>query len=111
MNTEQNHATIPTNIASEEAAMLLQGELADGLRNRIGLAPRYANEWAAQLTEYLRLRLGAQQVYIPAPSKAERDKAIAREFDGKNMADVMRRYDIGRSQVYEIVRRQRAQRG
>lgn len=90
--------------------MLLQGELADGLQQEIGLHPRWANEWAAKLTNYLRVRLGAQQVYIPAPSKAERDKAIAREFDGSNMAAIMQRHDIGRSQVYEIVKRERGQR-
>ena len=87
--------------------MLLQGELAEGLRNEIGLLPEFANDWAARLTRFLRLRLGAQQVYVPAPDKAERDAAIYREFDGTNGAAVMKRHGISRSRLYQIIEEQR----
>lgn len=87
--------------------MLLQGELAEGLRNCTGLKESIANDWARQLVDYLRERLGAQEIYIPRPSRAKRDAAIAREFDGTNAGEVTRRYGISRRRLYEIVEVQR----
>jgi Mor family transcriptional regulator len=104
MNTE---AKKQTTAKDDEAAMLLQSELAAGLRTQIGLLPEYAHQWAGLLAAYLRLRLGGQQIYITAPSKAERDAAIYREFDGTNAGDLMRRHDVSRSRLYQIVEEQR----
>ena len=88
--------------------MLLQGELADGLRELLGLKEPIAQEWARGLTDYLRARLGAQEIYIPKPDKAARDRAIYREFDGTNAAAVMQRHGIkSRSRLYQIVHEQR----
>lgn len=88
--------------------MLLQAEITDALRNEIGLRDEFARPWAAKLTAYLQRRLGTQNVYIPAPGRAERDAAIFREFDGKNVAAVMKRYDVSRSRLYQIIEEQRA---
>lgn len=96
--------------ADEDNALLLQGELADGLRAEIGLRAEFANDWAARLTAYLRRRLGAQSIYIPVPSRVERDAAIFAEFNGSNMADVCLRHDVSRTRVYEICEEQRRQR-
>jgi Mor family transcriptional regulator len=97
-----------TTAKEENDAMLLQGELADGLRSCTGLKESIANDWARQLVEYLRVRLGAQRVYIPKPRSVDRDAAIAREFDGTNAAELMQRYDLSRRRVYQIVETQRA---
>jgi Mor family transcriptional regulator len=92
----------------ENNAMLLQGELAEGLRTCTGLKESIANDWARQLVDYLRERLGAQEIYIPCPSRPKRDAAIVREFDGTNAADLMRRYGISRRRLYQIVESHRA---
>lgn len=97
-----------TTAKNEENALLLQGEIASALRTEIGLRDEFANDWAARVVGYLRRRLGAQEVYIPRPSKAERDAAIFREFDGSNHAAVMRRHGINsRSRLYQIIGEQR----
>jgi Mor family transcriptional regulator len=106
MNT--NTTDKPATAKEQEAAMLLQGELAEGLRSEIGLLPEFANEWAARLTRYLRVRLGAQRLYIPAPANGERDTAIYRDFDGTNAAALMRTHGVSRTRLYEIFNEQRA---
>jgi Mor family transcriptional regulator len=77
------------------------------LRNEIGLHDEFANVWSARLVAFLRRRLGAQSIYIPAPSKADRDAAIYREFDGKNAAAIMQRHKISRSRLYQVIEEQR----
>jgi Mor family transcriptional regulator len=98
----------PATAKEQEAAMLLQGELAEGLRIEIGLLPEFANEFAQRLTQFLRVRLGTQRLYIPAPDKYARDAAIYREFDGTNVAAMMRRHRVSRTRLYEIFNEQRA---
>jgi Mor family transcriptional regulator len=101
--TEQTGATA----RDEDNALLLQGELADGLQACIGLKEPIAEDWARQLTEYLRRRLGAQSVYIPKPSRADRDAAIFREYNGTNAAEVCERHGVGRTRMHEICNQQR----
>lgn len=108
VNTEQQERSTPT-AKEEDNAMLLQGEIADALCSETGLKPEISNDWARRIVDYLRQRLGAQEIYIPRPSKATRDAAIFREFDGTNAASVMRRHGIrSRSRLYQIVEEQRA---
>ncbi|MGE0329700.1 MAG: Mor transcription activator family protein [Ramlibacter sp.] len=107
MKDHNSNADAPT-AKAEEDAMLLQAELSAGLTQQIGMHAHLANQWAAMLTQYLRQRLGSQRIYIPAPSKAERDAAIYREHDGTNTAALCRRYGITRSRLYKIVEDQRA---
>lgn len=92
----------------EDNALLLQGEISDALRTQIGLRDEFATDWAVRIVGYLRQRLGAQQLYIPAPSRAERDAAIYREYNGKNAAEVCERYGVSRSRMHEICAQQRA---
>lgn len=49
------------------------------------------------------MRLGTKGLYIPAPSKVERNAAIRRAFDGTNGATLMREHGIARSSLYRIV--------
>ncbi len=100
----------PATVKEQEAVFLLQAELAEGLRSEVGLLPEFANEFAARLTRFLRIRLGTQNIYIPAPGRLERDEAIYREFDGTNAPAVMRRHGVSRSRLYQVVEEQRAAR-
>lgn len=106
MSTTHNEK--PATAKEQEAAFLLQAELAEGLRSEVGLLPEFANEFASRLTRFLRVRLGTQNIYIPAPDKAERDAAIYREFDGTNAPAVMARHNVSRSRLYQVVEEQRA---
>ena len=108
MTTEIHESEHRPTAKDENDAMLLQGELADALRTCTGLTGGVVNDWARDLVEYLRQRLGAQRIYIPAPSKAQRDAAIARDYDGTNAAAVMKRYGIrSRQRLHQIVEEQR----
>jgi Mor family transcriptional regulator len=92
----------------EDNALLLQGEISDALRAEIGLKDEFAADWGARITAYLRRRLGTQRLYIPAPSTAERDDAIFREYNGSNAGEVCHRYGVSRSRLHQICAEQRA---
>lgn len=96
-----------TTARDEDNALLLQGEIADAITSEIGLKAEMAADWAARITGALRRRLGAQQIYIPGPSKAERDAAIYRDYNGTNAGEVCARYAVSRSRMHDIVKEQR----
>jgi Mor family transcriptional regulator len=50
-----------------------------------------------------RSKWGAQEIYFPAPDKRERDAAIKREFNGRNLREVCQKHRVSRSRLYEIV--------
>lgn len=87
----------------EDDALLLESEFTAIVREEVGMHEAFASQVARALVRGLRKRMPAQQLYIPAPDKAERDAAIRREFNGRNAEEVMRRYDIGRRRLYQIV--------
>lgn len=97
---------VPT-AADEDNAILLLGEISDALREEAGLDASVADAQAALVVLYLRRRLGAQRLYIPAPSRAERDAAIYREYTGSNAGEVCQRYGVSRSRLHEICTAQR----
>lgn len=94
----------------EDNALLLQGEIADALSTETGLKREIAFDWAGRIMGNLRRRLGAQRIYIPAPSRAERDEAIYREYDGTNTGELCRRHGVSRTRLHEIYNEQRSRR-
>lgn len=94
-------------VKDHEEAILIQSVLAEGLSVVMGLNPRWANEISTGLTNHMRLKMGAQSVWIPAPSKSERDAGIYRDFDGTNAAAVMAQYGVSRTRLYQIYEEQR----
>jgi Mor family transcriptional regulator len=88
---------------NEDAAVELQFEITQIVQEEIGYNEMFANMIAEALTRGLRRRLGGQEVYIPAPDKAARNAAIKREFNGRNLAEMCRKYDLSPSGVYKIV--------
>lgn len=50
-------------------------------------------------------QLGGERVYISSCplDKNERDKAIRREFNGRNIRQMCEKYDLSRRSVYRIV--------
>ena len=89
--------------SAEDAIVGLQYELTAMMREATGLHEPIASLMAERLLQVLRRRFGGGDLYIPARDRAERDKAIRAEFNGRNLNDLCRRYEISRTRVYEIV--------
>jgi len=87
---------------SEDAAVQLERDLVDIVREEIGMHEGMASSFAQALVRGLRRRHGGQDLYIPAEGRAERDAAIRRDFIGTNLAEVMRTHNVSRSTVYRV---------
>lgn len=98
-----------TPVQAEDAVLQLEMDMAEILRNERGLHERDAFDMARCLVDGMRQRYGGVQLgrrglYIPAPSKAERNAQICREFNGTNCDEVCRKYGIKRSRLYQIIK-------
>lgn len=101
-NLPQDHRTPGQR---EDDALLLVAEFTEDLRLGCGLPEAQAGLMARQLVDRLRLRHGAQRIYIPGVDKAERDHAIRHKFNGQNASECCREFGISRSRLYQIVGR------
>ena len=99
MPTMTHHTTAQT----EDAAIQLEHDFVEIIRQRIGLNEMLATIHAQEIVRGLRERHGGQELWIPAPDKSERNAAILRDFHGNNAGEVMKRYGIKRTQFYRIV--------
>lgn len=101
------HVTTPrsdlTPAQADDAAVQLEHDFIAIVREEIGMHESLATIVAQALVRGLRRRNGGQSLWIPAPDKALRDAAIRREFIGPNIKEIMAKYGIGRSRVYQIV--------
>lgn len=102
--------TIPasTPAQTDDAVLQLEYDIVEIARQELGMHERQAYEMAQALVRGLRkryggVRLGHRGLYIPAPSKAERDSQIRREYDGTNRDQVLRKHSISRSRLYQIL--------
>jgi Mor family transcriptional regulator len=78
-------------------------DFAMALQNEFSLNPSEAQERARALIERVCAVRPAGHYYWPAPDKRLRDEAIAREFNGRNLAEVKRKFGItSTSMVYSI---------
>lgn len=87
-------------------------DLADLLEHalRAHLEPECARAVAMEQTEVIRRLWGGGLIYIPQGARfnrQQRNDAILREFDGRNHAELARRYRVSVSCVYGIVARAR----
>ncbi len=67
-----------------------------------------ADRLALALVDDFCQAFSGSQIYIPkqdAFKRAQRDAAIRQEFDGRNHADLSRRYRLTVTQIYEILAR------
>ena len=90
---------------AEDAAVQLQQDLVEIVREEIGMHEAIASIVASAIVRGLRRRMGGGELYIPAPDRSDRDAGIRREFDGKNLAHIMAKYNVSRTRVYEICAR------
>lgn len=94
----------------EDKAIQLHREMVSILREYVGMTDDLANAFAAPIVRGMRELYGGQtmgrkgSIYVPAPSKAERNASIRAEFIGTNADEICRKYGIGKTRMYEIVR-------
>lgn len=92
---------------NEDTAVQLLYEVTAIVREETGLSESLASHFAEAITRGLRKRLGGQDLYIPAngshAERQERDVAIRREFNGRNLDDLCRKYGISQRQGYRII--------
>jgi Mor family transcriptional regulator len=87
-------------------------ELADCILHRLcmNLPSEQAGPIALSVAEDIRARFGGCLLYIPkgdAFARAQRNRAIAAEFDGNNYAALARRHGLTLSTVYDIIAREK----
>lgn len=90
---------------AEDAAVQLQQDLVEIVREEIGMHEALASVFASALVRGLRRRMGGGDLYIPSPNLSDRDASIRREFDGKNLVHIMAKFNVKRSRVYQICAR------
>ena len=106
-NTKSTDQPTPAQI--EDQSIQLHREFVEIVREEIGLNERFANDIASALVRGVRKRYGGQTmgrrgaIYVPAPDKSERNKAIRTEFKGSNALEVCKKYKISRSRLYQSV--------
>ena len=105
-----NTPTQVTRAQAEDAALQLEHEMVEIVRAELNMHEREAFEIAKAIVRGLRKRYGGLRIggrgaaiYVPAPSKEERNEAIRRDFNGANLLDVMAKHGIKRAQLYRIL--------
>ncbi len=105
--TKSTHQPTPAQI--EDQSIQLHREFVEIVREEIGMNERFANDLASALVRGVRKRYGGQTmgcrgaIYVPAPDKSERNKAIRTEMKGSNAQEICRKYKISRSRLYQII--------
>jgi Mor family transcriptional regulator len=77
-------------------------DFAIGLQDVFELNPAEAQERARLLMDRICEVRPADRYYWPAKDKAKRDEAIAREFNGRNMEVIKRKFGVSAGHVYSI---------
>ncbi|MER2529209.1 MAG: Mor transcription activator family protein [Candidatus Competibacter denitrificans] len=84
-----------------------------GARARAYLPPDAADALACELTEDVRLKFGGALIYVPkgcANDRTDRNAAIWRDFNGRNHAQLARKYGLTLRRIYNILAAERATR-
>lgn len=73
------------------------------IREEIGFKDKFAEQFASAIARGLQRRLGGREIYIPAEDKHDRDEQIRKEFNGRNRDEIMKKFAISKTRLYEIV--------
>lgn len=94
-------------ISSDDDAVSLRFEIAAILREEMGLHEQYATTLAEPIVNGLKKRFSGQEIYIAKNEKTdilERNENIRREFNGRNLTETMKKYNLSRPSIYKICR-------
>lgn len=100
--------TVPclTAAQTEDAAVQLERDFLDIVREEIGMHEALAGIFASALVRGLRRKLGGHELYIPAADNSARDARIRREFTGPaSLLAIQRWSGLSRSRIYQIAGR------
>lgn len=95
---------------ADDAVMQLEQDFVEIAREELGMHEVPAQELASALVRGMRKRYGGMRlggrghIYVPAPSKADRDEAIRQAYNGTNGPEVMKAHGIRRSRLFQIVK-------
>jgi Mor family transcriptional regulator len=78
---------------------VIQEEVLQAASN-CGMPDQDAERLASALEDRIRREYGTRKIYVPAPSKTERNRRIRAEFNGRNLHEIMRRYGVSKMTVY-----------
>jgi len=102
--------TAPSTALDADHAFVLHAELTDAIREEGSLPETEASRLADAVIRRLRCKRAGQTIYIPGTlstrERHARDNGIRQEFNGRNMRDVCRKYDVSRNTVYRALGRQ-----
>lgn len=85
------------------SALELLAEITAIVREDVGLGDLLADTVATAITNGLRRRMGGQERYIPAEDKRARNEQIRAEFNGRNRDEILKKYNISKPRLYQIV--------
>ncbi len=72
---------------------------------RIGLGANLAHDMARQVDADIRRQRGGERLYVPAPSRQDRDRRIIEALDrGDSVVDIAARERVCRGTVYKLRR-------
>lgn len=89
----------------EDYRAQLHAELTAVVQEEIGFNEMFATQIADALLRGLSKRLGGQDIYLPGPDKTSRDAQIRQEFNGRNLDEICRKYNLSERRIYQIVER------
>lgn len=93
----------------DDSAVSLVYEITASIQEEVGMSEAFASQIAEAITRGIRRRLGGNHIYVPkfnsTQEKRERDATIKREFNGQNRDELMRRYGLSKTQIYEIAKK------
>ncbi|QRM19553.1 hypothetical protein GBK02_09135 [Dechloromonas sp. TW-R-39-2] len=98
-----------SSVIDTDNAVALHAELTGILIEEATIPEIEASQLADALMRGLRRRFPGESIYIAKTlsvrERHERDNAIRRDFNGRNMAEICRRWGIGRLTVYRALGR------
>lgn len=69
-----------------------------------GLSNQVADDLAQCVTAKIMKSIGGSSHYIPKKETLERNEKIKAEFNGKNKAELMKKYAVKKSSFYRIIK-------
>lgn len=94
-------------INSADDAISLRFEIIAILREELGLHERFATTLADPIVDGLKKRFPSQSLFIAKNSRVDirsRNEMIRREFNGKNLREIMNKYNLKKASIYKIIR-------
>ena len=71
---------------------------------KFGIKKQMATDLTCAILEKLKYYSGGGYLYIPKPSKEQRNREIRKRFNGVNQSQVCEQFEISKSTLYRVVK-------